>query len=67
MGKFSAELKVGFITLLSLVILGLGTLFVGKFQLFEKTYRMDVYFDFVSGLQEGAPVRLNGGESRVGP
>lgn len=60
MNKKAKELKVGIITLLSIIILALGTFFVGNFKWFQETYEMDVYFDFVSGLQVGAPVRLNG-------
>lgn len=60
MKQKSAELKVGILALLSIIVLVAGTLFVGNFHLFQKTYLMDVYFDFVNGLQEGAPVQLDG-------
>ena len=60
MKTLSAEFKVGLLTLVALVVLVMGTLFVGNFQWFQKTYQMEIRFDFVSGLQEGAPVRLNG-------
>ncbi len=60
MKHFTPELKVGILTLVALLVLATGTLFVGKFQWFKQTYEMNIQFDFVSGLQEGAPVRLNG-------
>ena len=60
MQKSSPELKVGILTVIAIIVLIAGTFFIGKFQWFQKTYSMEVYFDFVSGLQEGAPVRLNG-------
>jgi phospholipid/cholesterol/gamma-HCH transport system substrate-binding protein len=60
MKQFTPELKVGILTLVALIVLATGTLFVGKFQWFKQTYEMNIQFDFVSGLQEGAPVRLNG-------
>ncbi len=60
MKRLSPEFKIGILTLLALLVLGFGTLFVGKFHLFTKTYPLQVRFDFVSGLQTGAPVHLNG-------
>ncbi len=60
MKKKTPELKVGLLTLIAIIVLVVGTLFVGNFQWFQKTNTLDIHFDFVSGLQEGSPVRLNG-------
>jgi phospholipid/cholesterol/gamma-HCH transport system substrate-binding protein len=60
MKKKSSELKVGLLTLVAILVLVGGTLFVGNFHWFQKTKILNVYFDVVSGLQEGSPVQLNG-------
>jgi phospholipid/cholesterol/gamma-HCH transport system substrate-binding protein len=60
MAKLSAETKVGIMTAIAIIILIIGTLLIGKFAGFGKTYTIKVYFDFVSGIEKGAPVRLGG-------
>lgn len=60
MAKFSAETKVGIMTFIAILILVIGTLLIGKFAGFGKTYIIKAYFDFVSGIEKGAPVRLGG-------
>jgi phospholipid/cholesterol/gamma-HCH transport system substrate-binding protein len=60
MAKFSAETKVGIMTAIAIIILVIGTLLIGKFAGFGKTYTIKAYFDFVSGIEKGAPVRLGG-------
>ncbi|MCX7918152.1 MAG: MCE family protein [bacterium] len=60
MAKLSAETKVGILTIIAVGILVIGTLMIGKFTWFGKTYTIKLYFDFVSGIERGAPVRLGG-------
>lgn len=60
MAKLTAETKVGILTVVAVVILIIGTFMIGKFTWFGKTYNIKVYFDFVSGIERGAPVRLGG-------
>jgi phospholipid/cholesterol/gamma-HCH transport system substrate-binding protein len=60
MAKISPETKVGIMTVIAVIILIVGTLLIGKFAGFGKTYIIKVYFDFVGGIEKGAPVRLGG-------
>ncbi|MFH1563395.1 MAG: MlaD family protein [Nitrospirota bacterium] len=60
--KISSELKVGIMVAVSLTLLGMLIIAAsGKFFL-QQGYTIVVYFDYVSGLNAGAPVRLAGME-----
>ena len=60
MAKLTAETKVGMMTVIAVIILIIGTFLIGKISWFGKTYNLKAYFDFVSGVERGAPVRLGG-------
>lgn len=60
--RLSAELKVGIMVTASLVILGILIIVAGGNYLYPRGYTIKVYFDYVSGLNKGAPVRLAGME-----
>lgn len=60
--RISSELKVGIMVAVSLTLLGMLIIAAsGKFFL-QQGYTIVVYFDYVSGLNVGAPVRLAGME-----
>ncbi|MDI6734856.1 MAG: MlaD family protein [bacterium] len=60
--RISSELKVGIMVAVSLTLLGMLIIAAsGKFFL-QQGYTIVVYFDYVSGLNTGAPVRLAGME-----
>lgn len=56
------EIKTGLLILVCLVILAGFTLAVGNFTGIEKTYQLKAMFNWVSGLEKHAPVRLRGVE-----
>ena len=58
--EFSPELKVGILISLAITILFVFTFMIGKFHFFKKGYYVKVTFNFVEGLDVGAPVRLAG-------
>lgn len=60
MASISKEIKVGIMTIISLMLLIAITFYVGKFRFFEKTYIIKAYFSSVGGLTEGSPVLLDG-------
>ncbi|MBN1405975.1 MAG: MCE family protein [Candidatus Omnitrophica bacterium] len=57
------EIKTGFLILISLGILALFTVALGNFMGSEKTYELKTAFNWVSGLEKNAPVRLRGVEA----
>lgn len=54
------EIKTGLLILVCLAILAGFTLAVGSFTGIEKTYELKAKFNWVSGLEKHAPVRLRG-------
>ncbi|OIN96677.1 hypothetical protein AUJ66_05550 [Candidatus Desantisbacteria bacterium CG1_02_38_46] len=58
--EFSPEVKVGILISIAIVILFVFTFMIGKFHFFKKGYYIKVTFNFVEGLDVGAPVRLAG-------
>lgn len=56
------EIKTGLFILVCLIILAGFTLAVGSFTGIEKTYELKAMFNWVSGLEKHAPVRLRGVE-----
>ena len=56
------EVKTGLLILVCLIILAGFTLAVGNFMGIEKTYELKAIFNWVSGLEKHAPVRLRGVE-----
>lgn len=56
------EIKTGLLIIVCLIILGGLTLAVGNFMGVEKTYEIKAMFNWVSGLEKHAPVRLRGVE-----
>lgn len=60
--KTSAEIKIGIMITVSLVILCILIIATSGTYLFQKGYTIKVYFDYVSGLDAGSPVRLAGME-----
>lgn len=59
MKKESLELKVGVFVLVGLIILGILVFKAGDFYL-KPGYTIHVYFDYITGIEKGAPVRLAG-------
>lgn len=60
--RTSAELKIGTMVVIALTILGILIIVASGTYFFPKGYNVEVYFDYVSGLDSGAPVRLAGME-----
>ncbi|MEW6607617.1 MAG: MlaD family protein [bacterium] len=60
--KLSPELKVGIMVTVALTILGILIIVASGPYFFYKGYLIRVHFDYVSGLDAGAPVRLAGME-----
>lgn len=58
--QVSDEIKVGIMVAIALTILGILIIAARGTYLFQKGYTLKVYFDYVSGLDVGAPVRLAG-------
>ncbi|MDP2807656.1 MAG: MlaD family protein, partial [bacterium] len=59
--KLSHEFKVGLLIALGLAVALIAVLSVGERQgLMKQRYFLNARFDDVSGLQEGAPVRVSG-------
>jgi phospholipid/cholesterol/gamma-HCH transport system substrate-binding protein len=54
------EVKAGILIFCALVVLFAFTFMIGKFHVFKKGYTIDISFNFVEGLDVGAPVRLSG-------
>jgi len=60
--RYLSEIKVGVITLISLVLLGWIVFSLGKISLKQESYEVKVVFDKIAGLQEKDSVRLAGVE-----
>lgn len=62
MKKLSAEIKVGFLFLIALILFGYFAIKVGTMRLpwQKQGYEIFVYFDNIAGLEDKAPVRLAG-------
>jgi len=58
----TAELKIGIMVTAALIILGILIIAASGRYFYQKGYTLRVYFDYVSGLDRGAPVRLAGME-----
>lgn len=56
------EVKTGFLVIVSLAILIVLTVSVGKFAIFQEQYKVKLIFNWVSGIGNDAPVRLSGVE-----
>ena len=56
------EIKTGLLILGCLIILAVFTLAIGSFATLEKTYELKARFNWVSGLEKHAPLRLRGVE-----
>lgn len=54
------ELKVGILITVAIAILFILTFTLGKFSFFQKGYNIKVAFNFVEGMDNGAPVRMAG-------
>ncbi len=60
MKNYSNEFKAGFLILLAIITLGYITVKTGKLPLKQEGYSIFVIFDEISGLEDKAPVMLNG-------
>lgn len=60
--RTNAELKIGIMVASALTLLGILIITASGTYFFQKGYDVEVYFDYVSGLDSGAPVRLAGME-----
>jgi phospholipid/cholesterol/gamma-HCH transport system substrate-binding protein len=64
--KFSTEFKVGIFAIIVIIILSYMTLKVGGLPMvWEKGYRLYVYFDDISGLDEKSRIKIAGVESGI--
>lgn len=54
------EVKAGILIFVAIVILFIFTFMIGKFHFFKGGYSLKVTFNFVEGLDIGAPVRVSG-------
>lgn len=59
-GRTKLELKVGIFVFAGLIILAVFVLSIGKFKTWTAGYTIDVVFNFVNGVKDGAPVRFAG-------
>ncbi|MFH1790889.1 MAG: MlaD family protein [Candidatus Omnitrophota bacterium] len=58
----SNEFKAGLMIIICIIALFALTLTVGDFNFFEEGYKLDVKFNFASGIKKNAPVQLAGVE-----
>lgn len=58
--KYSFEVKVGLFVIVALILLIVMVFSIGNFKLFKSGYRVKAYFNYVGGVEIGAPVRLAG-------
>ncbi|MFH0774942.1 MAG: MlaD family protein [bacterium] len=54
------EVKIGIVTTIGLAILAILVVWIGDYQFGQKGYRFTVAFNYVSGLLDGAPVKVAG-------
>lgn len=54
------EIKIGLVTTIGLAILAILIVWIGDYQFGQKGYRFTVVFNYVSGLSDGAPVKVSG-------
>jgi len=59
-GKTKMELKVGIFVFIGIVILVSAILSIGGFKTWASRYKVNLMFNFVSGVKYGAPVRFAG-------
>lgn len=62
MAKISNELKTGVFVVICIAALLFLTVKVGNFSFLQKGYELKARFNYVSGLEKSAPVRLSGVE-----
>ncbi|MBN3038594.1 MAG: MCE family protein [Candidatus Omnitrophica bacterium] len=62
-GKFNLELKVGIFAFIGLIILTLAVFSISEVYILRPGYFIQVCFDFASGIDIGAPVRIAGIEA----
>jgi len=58
--EMQVELRVGVLITFAIAILFILTFTIGKFSFFQKGYNIKVAFNFVEGMDNGAPVRMAG-------
>ncbi|MDI6752178.1 MAG: MlaD family protein [bacterium] len=54
------EVKIGIVTTIGLAILAILIIWIGDYQFGQGGYRFTVVFNYVSGLSDGAPVKVSG-------
>lgn len=54
------EVKVGLFVFVALILLAVMIFSIGNFKFFKSGYRLKVFFNYVGGVEIGAPVRLAG-------
>ena len=59
-GKTKMELKVGIFVFIAIIILITAILSIGGFKTWTSRYKVNLVFNFVSGVKYGAPVRFAG-------
>ena len=58
--SYNFEVKVGLFVFLAIILLIVVLFSIGDFSLFKSGYTLTVYFNYVEGIEIGAPVRLAG-------
>ena len=60
MGQKRLEITVGFFVMLAFAIFFVIVFFVSGFYFLRDGYSVKINFDYIAGLEKGAPVRLAG-------
>jgi len=60
MNRFSLEVKVGIVVSLTVVLIIVFLFFLGQYNPFTKSYRIDALYNFAGGIELGSAVRVAG-------
>jgi len=60
MARFSLEVKVGVVVSITIALILAFLFFLGQYNPFTKSYRLNVLYNFAGGIELGSPVRVAG-------
>jgi len=60
MNRFSLEVKVGIVVSITVVLIIMFLFFLGQYNPFTKSYRIDALYNFAGGIELGSAVRVAG-------
>lgn len=60
MNRFSLEVKVGIVVSITIALILAFLFFLGQYNPFAKSYRINVIYNFAGGVELGSPVRVAG-------